>query len=82
MSSLLKLSPESQNITTFCTHLGLFHYKRLNYGTKTAAELFEHTLQQTLQAIKGVKNIADDIFVFGNTGEEYDRALETRGMSY
>ena len=72
----LELSPESRNITTFCTHLGLFRYKRLNYGTNAAAELFQHTLQQTLQGIKGVKNIADDIIVFGNTREEHDRALE------
>ena len=34
-----ELSPESQHITTFCTHLGLFRYKRLNYGTNAAAEL-------------------------------------------
>ena len=72
----LELSPESRHITTFCTHLGLFRYKRLNYGTNAAAELFQHTLQQTLQGIKGIKNIADDINVFGNTREDHDRALE------
>ena len=53
----LELSPEFRHITTFCTHLGLFRYKRLNYGTNAAAELFQHTLQQTLQGIKGIKNI-------------------------
>ena len=50
--------------------------KRLNDGTNAAAELFQHTLQQTLQGIKGIKNIADDIIVFGNIREDYDRALE------
>ena len=65
----LELSPESRHITKFCTHLGLFRYKRLNYGTNAAAELFQHTLQQTLQGIKGIKNIADDIIVFGSTRE-------------
>ena len=49
----------SENITAFCTHLGLHRYK-LNYGMNAAAELFQHTLQQTLQGIKGIKNIADD----------------------
>ena len=72
----LELSPESRHITTFCTHLGLFRYKRLNYGTNAAGELFQHTLQQTLQGIKGIKNIADDIIVFGSTRENHDRALE------
>jgi hypothetical protein len=69
-------SPESRKITTFCTQLGLFRYKRLNHGTNTAAELFQHTLQQLLQDIKEIKNIADDIIVFGNTRAEHDRALE------
>ena len=48
----------------------------MNYGTNAAAELFQHTLQQHLQGIKGVKNIADDILVFGSTRDEHDRALE------
>ena len=72
----LELSPETRHITTFCTHLGLFRYKRLNYGTNATAELFQHTLQQTLQGIKGIKNIAGDIIVFGSTREDHDRALE------
>ena len=55
----LELSPASRSITTFCTHVGLFRYKRLNYGTNAAAELFQHALQETLKGIKGVKNIAD-----------------------
>ena len=72
----LELSPTSRHITTFCTHVGLYRYKRLNYGTNVAAELFQHSLQETLQGIKGVENIAEDIIVFGNTREDHDRALE------
>ena len=49
--------------------------QKIKYGTNAAAELFQHTLQQTLQGIKGIKNIADDIIVFGNTREDHDRAL-------
>ena len=45
-------------------HLGLSRYKRLNYGTNAAAEIFQYTWQTQLQGIKGVKNIADDIIVF------------------
>ena len=72
----LELSPTSRHITTFCTHVGLYRYKRLSYGTNVAAELFQHSLQETLQGIKGVENIAEDIIVFGNTREDHDRALE------
>ena len=48
----------------------------MNYGTNAAAELFQHTLQQHLQGIKGVKNNADDILIFGSTRDEHDRAPE------
>ena len=59
----LELHEDSRYITTFTTHVGLFRYKRLNYGTNAAAELFQHTLQQQLQGLTGVRNIADDIIV-------------------
>ena len=44
----LELSPTSRHITTFCAHVGLYGCKRLNYGTNAAAELFQHSLQETL----------------------------------
>jgi hypothetical protein len=57
----VELHEDSRFITRFSTHVGLFRYKRLNYGTKTAAEIFQYTLQQQLQGLSGVRNIADDI---------------------
>ena len=72
----LELDEDSRYITTFSTHLGLFRYKRLNYGTNAAAELFQYTLQTQLQGLKGVKNIADDIIVYGTTCEEHDDDLD------
>ena len=53
----------SRCITTFSTHVGLRRYKRLNYGTNAAAEIFP--LQQQLQGLTGVTNVADDIIVYG-----------------
>ena len=72
----LELEEESRYITTFSTHLGLYRYKRLNYGTNAAAEIFQYTLQAQLQGLKGVKNIADDIIVYGTTREEHDENLD------
>ncbi|CAB3999011.1 Retrovirus-related Pol poly [Paramuricea clavata] len=72
----LELSPSSRHITTFATHNGIYRFKRLNYGTNSAAEIFQHTLQQVLQGIKGVRNIADDILIFGSTYEEHNTSLE------
>ena len=59
----LELEEQSRYITTFSTHLGLYRYKSLNYGTNAAAEMFQYTLQTALQGLTGVKNIADDIIM-------------------
>ena len=72
----LELDEASRSITTFSTHLGLYRYKRLNYGTNAAAEIFQYTLQTQLQGLTGVKNIADDILVFGQTRKEHDENLD------
>ncbi len=71
----LELHEQSRYVTTFSTHVGLYRYKRLNYGTNVAAEIFQYTLQTALQGIEGVKNIADDI-VFGSTRAEHDANLD------
>ncbi len=54
----------------------MFRYKRLNYGTNAAAEIFQFTLQQQLRGLHGVRNIADDIIVYGKTREDHDANLE------
>ena len=72
----LELDEESRYITTFSTHIGLFRYKRLNYGTNAAAEIFQYTLQTQLQGLTGVKNIADDILIYGKTRKEHDMNLD------
>ncbi len=72
----LELEEQSRYITTFSTHLGLYRYKRLNYGTNAAAEMFQYTLQTALQGLTGVKNIADDIIIFGSTRSEHDKNLD------
>ena len=54
------LHPDSRYVMTFATHMGLHRYKRLNYGTKAAAEIFQYQLQEALKRIPGAKNIADD----------------------
>ena len=71
----LELHKDSRYITTFSTHIGLFQCKRLNYGTNAAAELFQHTLQESLKGIANVRNLADDIIVFGKNRAEHDKAL-------
>ena len=72
----LELHEQSRYVTTFSIHLGLYRNKRLNYGTNAAAEIFQYTLQFTLQGLEDVKNIADDILAFGSTRAEHDASLD------
>ena len=72
----LELAPESRYITTFTTHEGLYRYRRLNFGTNSAAEIYQNVLQRNLNDLPGVKNIADDVLIYGKTKKEHDEALE------
>lgn len=62
-------------MTTFTTHKGLKRYTRLLFGLSSAAETFQHVIQQVLQGLPGVRNISDDIIVFGQDQKSHDHAL-------
>ena len=72
----LELDEESRDLTTFVTHEGLKRYKRLNFGTSSAAEIFQNVIQTTFQDIKGCVN-SDDLLVFAKTQREHDLTLES-----
>ena len=75
----IELEPDSHYITTFSTHLGLFRYKRLNFGICSAAEIFQETIKNVIRDIPGTKNISDDIIIYGKgdkAQENHDKALE------
>ena len=69
------IDPCCRYITAFCTHLGIFQYKRLNFGINTAAELFQKAVEHALAGLNGVLNISDDVIIFGKDQEEHDRNL-------
>ena len=64
----LELKESLRNVTTFSTHIGLYRYKRLNYGTRSAAEIFQETIrEEPTQDPKWVFNIIDDIISMAGT---------------
>ena len=69
------LSNSSRNITTFYGPDGFYHYKRLNYGTKSAQDILQIEMQKTLSGIPHHINIVDDILICG-TAEEHDEAMK------
>ena len=72
----LELHPDSRSITTFITHCGLFQYKRLMFGVRSAPEVYQHVIQLALSDCEGVANISDDILVHGKTTKEHDERLK------
>ena len=72
----IPLEKESRSITTFTTHRGLFRYKRLPFGINSASEVFQNAIEKAIKGLDGVKNIADDIIVWGNTQEQHDQRVE------
>ena len=71
----VELDEASRSITTFSTHIGLRRYCRLNFGTNSAPEIFHEELKKQLAGITGVKNIHDDILVYGVDEKDHYRAL-------
>nr|XP_033948146.1 uncharacterized protein K02A2.6-like [Pseudochaenichthys georgianus] len=72
----LELHPDSRYITTFTTHTGLWRYTRLNFGINSAAEVFQNVIQGVLHGIPNVRNMSDDIIVYGKTQEEHNNSLK------
>ena len=55
---------------------GLWRYKRLNFGTNSASEIFQHTIHQQIHDIPRVITFSNDVVIFGKTPEEHNRALQ------
>ena len=71
----IPLHPDSRALSTFSTHVGLFQYKRLNFGLSCAAEIFQKKVGDAIRGIPCVKNISDDIYVGGADKNTHDRHL-------
>ena len=69
------LHESSRNITTFYCPDGLYRYKRLNYGTKSAQDILHLEMHKTLSGFPNQVNIANYILI-GGAVEEHDAALQ------
>ena len=70
----LELAPSSRNITIFITHAcRLIPIQAPQLWHKFGCR---NTLQQVLHGINGVRNISDDILIYGATYEEHNKALK------
>ena len=60
------LAEESRHITTFYGPDGLYRYKRLNYGTKSAQDILQNEMSRILAGVPNQMNVSDDILIGGH----------------
>ena len=63
----IELGEESRSLTIFYTHEGLFRFKRLVMGAGPTSQEFHEKFRLSLQGLKGVIQIQDDVLVFGKS---------------
>ncbi|UYV61517.1 K02A2.6-like [Cordylochernes scorpioides] len=68
----IKLSEESQTLTTFITPFGRYKFKRLLFGISSAPEHFQKGMSAILRGVNGVICHMDDILIFAKRKEEHD----------
>ena len=67
------LDDKSSFYTTMQTPWGRYRWLRLPYGVSSAPEEFQRRIQEALDGLNGIANIADDILCFG-LGDTWDEA--------
>lgn len=71
----IKLSPESQLLTTFITPFGRYCFQRLPFGITSAPEFFQQKMSQILEGSPGVVNMMDDVLIYGCDQAQHDERL-------
>lgn len=67
----LELDRESQLLCTWSTHIGTLKMKRMPFGIKPAAAIFQKTMENLLREIPGVVVYQDDITVTGKNLQQH-----------
>lgn len=71
-----ELDCESRNITTFVARSGVYRFRRLMFGIKSAPELFQREMENLFRGIKGLIVYMDDVLIYAETDEEHDEILK------
>lgn len=72
----LVVSERSKKLLTVNTHLGLFAYRRLPFGVKPAATIFQQVMDRMLAGIPNVSCYIDDVLCWAKDSEELAETLE------
>ena len=72
----LRLDEASSKLTTFNSPFGRWRFMRMPFGIVSAQEIFQRNAHETLEGLKGVEVLIDDILVYGRTKKEHDTNLK------
>nr|XP_055041695.1 uncharacterized protein K02A2.6-like [Misgurnus anguillicaudatus] len=72
----LPLHEESQNLTAFITHDGLFRFTKVPFGLASAPSAFQKMMKTVLEGLPGVQNYLDDLIVYGRDKATHDINLQ------
>ena len=67
----LLLDKELSELITVNTHLGLYHYSQLPFGVASAPAIFQRTMDQLINGLRGVRCYMDDSNITGKSTEEH-----------
>ena len=67
----LLLDKELSELVTVNTYLGLYHYSQLPFGVASAPAIFQRTMDQLINGLRGVRCYMDDSNITGKSTEEH-----------
>lgn len=66
----LKVNEKTKKILAVNTLKGLYAYKRLPFGVKPAASIFQFAMDKILKGLENVQSFIDDLLIWGRDPEE------------
>ncbi|XP_011685490.1 PREDICTED: uncharacterized protein K02A2.6-like [Wasmannia auropunctata] len=71
----IEVAKDHRDVTAITTPKGLYRFKRLPFGIKTAPTIFQQAMNFTLSGLDGVYAYIDNVVVMGSTRQEHDSCL-------
>ena len=69
------LDEKSSYLTTFDTHKGRYWFLHMPFTLKMSLDIFQMCMDQVTDHLPGIITIHDDICIYGQTPEQYNRHL-------
>ena len=68
----IPLAKKSQQLTTFLTPFGRYHFTKMPFEISSAPEHFQKRMTEILTGLDSVLCLLDDILVFGHNEQEHN----------